>query len=156
MTDFEDVRTFLRRDAVTEDDRNATEQWEPLRSRLALRPRRRFHTAAVRIAAGIVVVAGLGAGAWNATRHAGNSGATADLESVFRSARGSLRPAEVRALTDGIDIIDRAIADTKSAAAADPSNEMLTAYLDRLEQRRISALREAAAMAYARSAIAGS
>jgi hypothetical protein len=71
----------------------------------------------------------------------------AHLEATLNAARDRLDPTTVRILEKNLDVIDRAIQDSRKALATDPANPFLREHLDRAYQQKIDYLREAAGIA---------
>jgi hypothetical protein len=69
--------------------------------------------------------------------------ATDDLEAVLHDNRSHLRPETVRALESSLAMIDSAIAQAQRALAADPANDYVIRYIDRLRASRLATLRDA-------------
>lgn len=68
----------------------------------------------------------------------------ADLEQVLESARAGLDPNTVRVLERNLAVIEQAIADSQRALALDPDNEFLAHHLERVFERKLTYLRDAA------------
>ena len=68
----------------------------------------------------------------------------ASLEEVLEGARSSLDPNTVRVIERNLAVIEQAIADSQQALALDPENEFLTEHLERVYERKIEYLRDAA------------
>jgi anti-sigma factor RsiW len=77
--------------------------------------------------------------------------AVASLERVLAQGRGRLDSATVRVIEKNLGIIDRAIRDAQSALAADPANSYLNLHLAQEMRRKLELLRQAAALAGART-----
>ena len=77
--------------------------------------------------------------------------AVANLEHVLAQGRGRLDTATVRVIEKNLGIIDRAIRDAQSALAADPANSYLNLHLAQEMRRKLELLRQAAALAGART-----
>src|SRR2546423_7600228 len=77
--------------------------------------------------------------------------AVASLERVLAQGRGRLDTATVRVIEKNLGIIDRAIRDAQSALAADPANSYLNLHLAQEMRRKLELLRQAAALAGART-----
>lgn len=77
--------------------------------------------------------------------------AVADLKRVLAQSRGRLDTATVRVIEKNLGIIDRAIRDAQSALAADPANSYLNLHLAQEMRRKLELLRQAAALAGART-----
>src|ERR1051325_3364527 len=77
--------------------------------------------------------------------------AVADLERILAQRRGRLDTATVRVIEKNLGIIDRAIRDAQSALAADPANSYLNLHLAQEMRRKLELLRQAAALAGART-----
>ncbi|PYP49213.1 MAG: hypothetical protein DMD45_15420 [Gemmatimonadetes bacterium] len=77
--------------------------------------------------------------------------AVANLERVLAQGRGRLDTATVRVIEKNLGIIDRAIRDAQSALAADPANSYLNLHLAQEMRRKLELLRQAAALAGART-----
>ncbi len=75
----------------------------------------------------------------------------ADLERALARGRGRLDTATVRVIQKNLAIIDRAIRDAQSALASDPANSYLNLHLAQEMRRKLELLRQAAALAGARS-----
>ncbi|MCG6958049.1 MAG: zf-HC2 domain-containing protein [Gemmatimonadetes bacterium] len=71
----------------------------------------------------------------------------AHLEATLNAARDRLDPTTVRILEKNLDVIDRAIQDSRKALATDPANPFLREHLDRAYQDKVDYLREAAGIA---------
>ena len=144
----------------------------------ARRARRRLSFTVPQLAAAAVVLALLsGASAWlllrrpdagppsqstttptpiltNAGTYEANpryAAAVANLERVLAQGRGRLDTATVRVIAKNLGIIDRAIRDAQSALAADPANSYLNLHLAQEMRRKLELLRQAAALAGART-----
>ncbi len=77
--------------------------------------------------------------------------AVASLERVLAQGRSRLDTATVRVIEKNLGIIDRAIRDAQSALAADPANSYLNLHLAEEMRRKLELLRQAAALAGART-----
>jgi len=66
------------------------------------------------------------------------------LEATLRSASTSLDAETVRILETNLDVIERAIADSRRALDRDPANGFLTEHLERAYHRKLDFLREVA------------
>ncbi len=77
--------------------------------------------------------------------------AVADLEAVLAEERGRLDPETVRVVDANLAAIDVAIAQSRAALAADPSNTYLNAHLAAARRRKLALLRRAAALGVAGS-----
>jgi len=77
--------------------------------------------------------------------------AVANLERVLARGRSRLDTATVRVIEKNLGIIDRAIRDAQSALAADPANSYLNLHLAQEMRRKLELLRQAAALAGART-----
>jgi hypothetical protein len=75
----------------------------------------------------------------------------ADLERALERGRGRLDTTTVRVIEKNLAIINRAIRDAQSALAADPANSYLNLHLAQEMRRKLELLRQAAALAGARS-----
>jgi hypothetical protein len=75
------------------------------------------------------------------------AGELAQLEATLNAARDRLDPTTVRILEKNLDVIDRAIQDSRKALATDPANPFLREHLDRAYQDKVDYLREAAGIA---------
>jgi hypothetical protein len=71
----------------------------------------------------------------------------ATLERTLVEAREVLDPNTVRILERNLSVIEQAIEDSRQALAQDPENEFLAAHLERVYERKLSYLREAARVA---------
>jgi hypothetical protein len=67
--------------------------------------------------------------------------AIAELETVLQAQRGKLDPKTVLVVERNLAVIDKAIADARSALAADPSSRYLNAYLASTMRRKVDLLR---------------
>jgi anti-sigma factor RsiW len=70
--------------------------------------------------------------------------AVADLDRALRDRRSRLDPATVAVVEENLAIIDRAIAEARSAIGADPSNGYLSGHLMEARRRKLDLLRRAA------------
>ena len=113
---------------------------------LAFGPRSGPSTRVASSAAGALLVSSVGAA--GDSRYAA---AIADLERALERGRGRLDTATVRVIEKNLGIIDRAIRDAQSALAADPGNVYLNLHLAQERRRKLELLRQAAALAGARS-----
>ena len=77
---------------------------------------------------------------------AGYTQEVAQLEALMAEHRDELTPNTVRILEKNLAIIDRAIAESSEALAADPANEYLLEHLGRTFQRKVDYLRDASAI----------
>ncbi len=68
----------------------------------------------------------------------------AELQDTLAAARGRLDPTTERIIRKNLAVIDRAIAESRAALAADPGDPFLEEHLDRTYQRKVTYLREAA------------
>ena len=75
----------------------------------------------------------------------------ADLERALERGRGQLDTTTVRVIEKNLRIINRAIREAQSALAADPANSYLNLHLAQEMRRKLELLRQAAALAGARS-----
>ncbi len=130
------------------------------------------------LAAGLTLAALSGGGTWLAFRAGGGNGgptvaaapaaataqvalvaiggadydrAVAELHGLLERHRGDLDTSTVRVLEESLASIDRAIADARSALAADPANGYLNMHLAASMRRKLDLLRRAAEIATARS-----
>lgn len=71
----------------------------------------------------------------------------ASLEDALAGARDVLDPNTVRVLERNLGIIEQAIQDSQRALAQDPENDFLVEHLQRVYQRKLEYLREAARIA---------
>lgn len=71
----------------------------------------------------------------------------ATLEEVLDAAQGALDPNTVRVLERNLDVIERAIADSREALALDPGNAFLTEHLERMYRRKLVYLQDAVRVA---------
>jgi hypothetical protein len=67
-----------------------------------------------------------------------------ELEDVLRAAHARLDPNTVRIIERNLNVIERAIADSRQALAVDPENEFLEHHLNRVYERKLEYLRDAA------------
>lgn len=70
----------------------------------------------------------------------------ASLERVLTEASGVLDPNTVRVLEHNLGVIEQAIEDSRRALAQDPENEFLVEHLQRVYERKLEYLREAASV----------
>lgn len=77
--------------------------------------------------------------------------AVADLQKALAADRSRLDTATVRVIEQNLAIIDRAIAQARAALAADPGNTYLNLHLADTMRRKLELLRQANAIATARS-----
>ncbi|MDA0328418.1 MAG: zf-HC2 domain-containing protein [Gemmatimonadetes bacterium] len=75
---------------------------------------------------------------------AGLAADLAALEASLAAAEGVLDPNTLRILERNLGVIEQAIQDSRSALAQDPGNEFLTDHLERVYQRKLTYLRDAA------------
>jgi len=75
---------------------------------------------------------------------AGIAKQVAELQDTLAAARGRLDPTTERIIRKNLAVIDRAIAESRAALAADPGDPFLEEHLDRTYQRKVTYLREAA------------
>jgi hypothetical protein len=75
------------------------------------------------------------------------AGELSRLEAALNAARDQLDPTTVRILEKNLDVIDRAIQDSRRALATDPANAFLKEHLERAYEQKASYLREAAGIA---------
>lgn len=68
----------------------------------------------------------------------------ADLEQLLDSAGARLDPNTVRVLERNLAVIEQAIADSQRALALDPENQFLAHHLERVFERKLTYLRDAA------------
>jgi len=68
----------------------------------------------------------------------------AELQDTIAAARGRLDPATERIIRKNLAVIDRAIAESRAALAADPDDPFLEEHLDRTYERKVTYLRQAA------------
>lgn len=71
----------------------------------------------------------------------------AALEGTLAEARGVLDPNTVRVLERNLGVIELAIEDSRRALAMDPENDFLAEHLERVYQRKLTYLRDAARFA---------
>ncbi|NIP58235.1 MAG: hypothetical protein GWM92_08210 [Gemmatimonadetes bacterium] len=71
----------------------------------------------------------------------------AELERALDAVRDDLDPATRRVLEKNLDLIDRAIADSRRALELDPANPFLERHLEGAYQRKLEYLRQAASVA---------
>lgn len=83
------------------------------------------------------------------TEAAPPAGIAAELEALEEALTGSvvLDPNTVRVLERNLAVIQQAIEDSRRALAQDPGNEFLSEHLDRVYQRKLTYLRDAAQVA---------
>lgn len=77
--------------------------------------------------------------------------AIADLEAALRLDRDRLDTATVRVLEENLAVIDRAIAEARSALEADPASGYLNGHLGRTLRRKVDLLQQAATLVTAAS-----
>jgi anti-sigma factor RsiW len=75
--------------------------------------------------------------------------AVTDLERALQNGRGRLDQTTVAVVEENLAIIDRAIAEARSALGADPSNGYLSGHLMEARRRKLDLLRRAAELAEA-------
>jgi tetratricopeptide (TPR) repeat protein len=73
--------------------------------------------------------------------------AIADLEQALNAGRAELDPTTIKILEANLAAIDKAIAESRQALAADPANVYLNNHLADARQRKLALLRRAAALA---------
>lgn len=71
----------------------------------------------------------------------------AALEQTLDEARAVLDPNTVRVLERNLGVIEQAIEDSMLALQQDPGNDFLAAHLDRVYERKLTYLRDAARVA---------
>jgi Putative zinc-finger len=71
----------------------------------------------------------------------------AHLEAALSAARSRLDPATVRILEKNLDVIDRAIQDSRRALATDPANPFLREHLQDAYRQKVEYLRQATTIA---------
>ena len=71
----------------------------------------------------------------------------ASLETMLREARTALDPNTVRVLERNLAVIEKAIDDSRQALLQDPENTYLSQHLERVFQRKLAYLRDAARVA---------
>lgn len=67
-----------------------------------------------------------------------------ELEAALAAARTTLDPNTVRVLERNLAVIETAIADSRDALLLDPGNEFLAGHLERVYERKLAYLRDAA------------
>ena len=72
--------------------------------------------------------------------------AVADLERALAKGRGHLDKATIAIVTENLRIIDQAIAQARTALAADPANSYLSSHLVETRRKKLDLLRRAAAL----------
>ena len=72
--------------------------------------------------------------------------AVADLERALQSGRGRLDETTVAVVEENLAIIDRAIAEARSALGTDPSNGYLSGHLMQARRRKLDLLLRATAL----------
>ncbi|MGH7448955.1 MAG: anti-sigma factor family protein [Longimicrobiales bacterium] len=77
--------------------------------------------------------------------------AIAEVQSALREHQSSLAPETLHVLQANLDIVDRALAEARSALRADPGNDALTALVRSGYERKLDVLRSASSHARARS-----
>ena len=153
------VRAWLRATPADRADAPTAQRWTAIERRIAAgakKPRRMGITVAVLAAAAVLVLM-----IWPRGTPPSDGGrvmpvvpiaapasvyekASHDLETLLRDNRERLRPETVRALERSIAMIDSAITQAEQALAADPANDYVIRYLNRLRANRLATLREAA------------
>jgi hypothetical protein len=68
----------------------------------------------------------------------------ADLEAALNEARSLLDPTTIRVLQRNLAVIEEAISDSRRALEQDPGNEFLSEHLERVYERKLTYLRDAA------------
>lgn len=143
------VRDWLKRDAVKPSDAPSAAEWAAIAQRIAPRRRRRsLIIGAALLAAAAVIALLVGRPQPEADRLRPSLAyvhATDDLESLLRDNRSRLKPETVRALESSLAMIDSAIVQAQRALAADPANDYVIRYIDRLRSSRLATLRDAVA-----------
>lgn len=140
--------------------------WEGIRARVARerRPRRRWiPLASLAVAAGLVLVVGasllrpgrsdkLMSGSTSgvpatpasvAAVEQSYQGSIAELRRTLETQRGSLSPATIQVLERSLAIIDTAIAEARTALAADPANRALADVLSAQYEHKVGLLQRA-------------
>jgi tetratricopeptide (TPR) repeat protein len=72
--------------------------------------------------------------------------AIADLQQALNAGRADLDPGTIRVLEANLEVIDKAIEQSRRALAADPANVYLNNHLADARQRKLALLRRAAAL----------
>ena len=136
--------------------------WPAIEARMGARPARRRGWLAALAAAAVIVIAAASslATAWvlggrerppavaaGDAREASYLRATAALAQELAVRRDELAPGTVVVLDRNLEIIDRAIAESRAALAADPANGELAELLWASYQRKVSFLEQAARLA---------
>ena len=149
VAELRNVRDWLKSDAVKASDAPSAAEWSAIAQRIApRRGRRSLVIGAALLAAAAVIVLLIG------RQQPSVDGlqpslvyvqATDDLESLLRDNRSRLKPETVRALESSLAMIDSAIVQAERALAADPANDYVIRYIDRLRSNRLATLRDAVA-----------
>ncbi|MEM7416713.1 MAG: zf-HC2 domain-containing protein [Gemmatimonadota bacterium] len=71
----------------------------------------------------------------------------AELESTLEEAQGILDPNTIRVIERNLAVIEQAIADSQEALRLDPGNDYLSEHLNRVYERKLTYLRDAANVA---------
>lgn len=143
------VRDWLKSDSIKPTDAPSATEWAAIAQRIAPRRRRR----SLIIGAGLLAAAAAFALLVGRPRPSADSlqpslvyaHATDDLETLLRDNRSRLKPETVRALERSLAMIDSAIVQAQRALAADPANDYVIRYIDRLRSNRLATLRDAVA-----------
>jgi hypothetical protein len=69
-----------------------------------------------------------------------------ELQQALERGRSKLDPTTIAAVEQDLKIIDAAVADARRALEADPSNGYLSGYFVETRQRKLTLLRQAAAL----------
>jgi anti-sigma factor RsiW len=91
-----------------------------------------------------VTTEGVSMASSNAAAPAAMASELARLEATLQAAEATLDPNTVRILERNLAVIERAIADSRSALEQDPGNAFLSEHLERVFERKLTYLREAA------------
>lgn len=152
LEDLRAVKVWLASDVPTAADRAAPAAWTDLR---AVLPTRAVSWRRLAIAASLALMVAASAATWRVRHGRPIVAATAEsnlsnlgqLERLARRRLAALPVAKSQALESSLQVLDRAIADTRSARLADPSNDFVATYFDELLRRKAGALREVIEMA---------
>lgn len=143
--------------ALPREVRPSRDLWPGIAARIRPAPRRSWGTVRGLAAAAVLVVASSWATArWIETQPAPvpeSAGwekdmdvATDELRAALDARRADLDPATWATVQENLDVIDHAIAETKSALDADPGDRRLREALVKANERKLSLLRRAVAL----------
>jgi predicted anti-sigma-YlaC factor YlaD len=152
LSELRRVVARLSNAVITQADQPTAREWSAIRRKIGLRSPRWLIPAGLAAALSGIVLSGRAALDRDVdTPLSGYREAVAELEGVLDQSRGLLRPEMVQALEASMAQIDSALAEARQAAKADPGNDYMIRYIDRLHEARIMTLRHAVEVVHLRS-----